>query len=58
MIEFIYDFCLLYKNDCDERFEIVELQTNNILILKNDQFAAIENKQLIAAKLLSKIREK
>ena len=58
MIEFIYDFCLLYKNDCDERFKVVELQIDNILILENDQFAAIENEQLITTKLLSKIRKK
>ena len=58
MIEFIYDFCLLYKNDCDERFEVIELQTDDTLILEDDQFAAIESEQLIAVKLLSKIRKK
>ena len=33
MIVCIYDSCLLYKNDCDQRFEIIKLQTDNTLIL-------------------------
>ena len=37
---------------------MIELQIDNILILEDDQFTAIESEQLIAAKLFSKIREK
>lgn len=52
-MELSYDFCLLYKNGNDKRFEVIELQTDDILILANDFFATIKEKKLKKAKLLA-----
>ena len=58
IMESTYDFCLLYINGNDKSFEIVGLQTDDILILPNDIFAAAKEKELKEAKLLAKDREK
>ena len=55
----IYNFCLLhidviFKN---KGFEIVNLQTDNTLILTNEHFAEIEKTELHRAKLLIKLRK-
>ena len=51
MTKSIYDPCLLYKY---EPFGIVSLQTDNILILTNNTFVAIEEKAIKIAKLMTK----
>ena len=49
-----YDSCLLIKSSS---FEIVDLQTNNTLILKAFEFANAEKKAIKTAKFLIKERE-
>lgn len=58
MIEFSYDFCLFYIDSNDKSFGVVSLQTDNILILINDIFAATKEKELKKGKLLAKNRKK
>ncbi len=58
MIESTYDSCLLYIAVSNKSFGVVGLQTDNTLILTDDIFAAIKEKELKEAKLLAKDREK
>jgi hypothetical protein len=72
MIESTFDSCLLHINQFNQiefiefinqsnfinHFEIVDLQTDDTLILADDKFAALEEKKLIRAHLTSKKREK
>ncbi len=58
MMESTYDSCLLYTDGSNKGFGVVGLQTDNILILANDIFAAVKEKELKEAKLLAKDREK
>ena len=51
-----YDPCLLYTNK--KGFEVVGLQIDDTLILKNETFANAENFHLHEAKLLAKEKEK
>ena len=39
-------------------FGIVSIQTNNIIILKNDQFSALKEDELVKANLIAKLKEK
>jgi hypothetical protein len=72
MIESTFDSCLLRINQINQiefiefinqsnfisHFEIVSLQTDDTLILADDEFAALKEKKLIRAHLTSKKREK
>ena len=51
-----YDPCLLYRND-ESSFGIIGLQTDDTLILANQEFARLEQAKIEAEKLLSKDRE-
>ena len=52
-----YDPCLLYINKKGKGFEIVELQIDDTLILKNETFANVENFHFRKTKLLAKDRD-
>ena len=51
-----YDSCFLYINKKGKGFEIVELQIDDTLILKDETFAKIENFHFHEIKLLAKNR--
>ena len=55
-----YDSCLLYTNPSkgDKGFEIVKLQIDDTLILKNETFANVENFHFHEVKLLAKKKKK
>ena len=55
MAQSTYDSCLLHTNT--NGFEVVGLQTDDTLMLADGKFAAAEEKELNAAKLLAKDRE-
>jgi 3-polyprenyl-4-hydroxybenzoate decarboxylase len=55
MTKSTYDFCLLFINQ--SAFELIEMQTNDTLMLKNDRFAELEESELKKAKLMFKKRE-
>jgi hypothetical protein len=55
-----YDFCLLFINQndsSDNAFELIEMQTNNTLMLRNDRFAELKESELKKSKLMFKKRE-
>ncbi len=53
-----YDSCLLFTKSINQRaFELIKMQTNNTLMLKDEQFAKLEEKELQKANLMSKNRE-
>ena len=54
MKQFTFDSCLLIKFTC---FEIIDLQTNNTLILKAFEFANAEKEEIKIVKFLIKERE-
>ena len=56
MAQSTYDSCLLHTNT--NGFGIVGLQTDDTLMLADRKFAAVEEQELNAAKLLAKDREK
>jgi hypothetical protein len=72
MIESTFDSCLLHINQINQiefiefinqlnfisHFEIVDLQTDDTLILADDEFVALKEKKLARAHLTSKKREK
>lgn len=58
MIEFTYDFYLLYTNSNKKNFRVVGIQINNILIIANDIFAITNEQELKNIKLLTKNRKK
>jgi hypothetical protein len=64
MIELIFDFCLLHIIQIESalnfinQFEVINIQTNDTLILANDEFAALEENELARAHLTFKRREK
>jgi hypothetical protein len=65
MIESTFDSCLLHIKFIESlnqsnisHFEIVDLQTDDTLILANDEFVALKEKKLARAHLTSKKREK
>jgi hypothetical protein len=57
MIESTFDSCLLHIEFINH-FELVDLQTDDTLILADDEFVALEEKELARAHLTSKRREK
>jgi L-fucose mutarotase/ribose pyranase (RbsD/FucU family) len=68
MIESTFDSCLLHINQINQfefinqsyfiLFEIVDLQTDDTLILADEKFVALEENELIRAHLTFKKREK
>jgi hypothetical protein len=56
MIESTFDPCLLYSTN--QNFGVVGLQTDDTLIIADDDFADQEENELALAKLMSKKREK
>jgi hypothetical protein len=58
MIESTFDSCLLHIFEFINQFEIVSLQTDDTLILADDEFASLEEKKLVRAHLTFKKREK
>jgi hypothetical protein len=56
MTKSTYDFCLLFINQ-NESFEVIEMQTDDTLMLKDDHFAELEESELKKAKLMFKKRE-
>ncbi len=65
MIQFTYDLCLLYKTlFVDKTFDksiisdLVEMQTDDILLLANQTFAALKKETIKSAKIMIKNRER
>ena len=58
MQQSIYDSCLLYTNQKNKGFEVIDLQIDDTLILKNEIFANVENFHLHETKLFAKEKEK
>ncbi len=55
MTKSTYDLCLLFINR--SFFELIEMQTDDILMLRNDRFAELKENELKKAKLIFKKRE-
>jgi hypothetical protein len=57
MTKSTYNLCLLFINQSSSNlinqsgFELIEMQTNNTLMLKDDRFAELEENELKKAKL-------
>jgi hypothetical protein len=68
MVESIFDFCLLHIIQIESiefidqtfinRFEVIDIQTDDTLILADDEFVTLEENELARAHLTSKRREK
>ncbi len=58
MIESTFNLCLLHIIDNQTAFETVEMQTNDTLMLANDQFADLKENELQKVNLTFKNREK
>jgi hypothetical protein len=56
MIESTFDFCLLHIEFI--HFEIVDIQTDDTLILANDEFVTLKENELTRARLMFKKRKK
>jgi hypothetical protein len=56
MIESTFDFCLLHIEFI--HFEVVDIQTDDTLILADDEFVTLEQNELDRARLTFKKREK
>ncbi len=65
MTKSTYDFCLLFINQNESSnnfinqsiFELIEMQTDDMLMLKDDRFAELEESELKKAKLMFKKRK-
>ncbi len=60
MMKSTYDSCLLFINQNDPSsnvFGLIEMQTDDTLMLRDDRFAELEESELKKAKLMSKKRE-
>ncbi len=65
MTKLTYDFCLLFINQNESSsnfinqsiFELIKMQTNDTLMLKNDRFAELKEIELKKTKLMIKKRE-
>jgi hypothetical protein len=69
MIESIFDFCLLHIIQIELiefinqlnfiiHFEVIDIQTDDTLILANDEFVTLKQNELVRARLTFKQREK
>ena len=57
MITFIFNPCFLIITT-GIPFGIVSMQTNNIIILKDDQFSVLKKDELVKVNLIIKLKEK
>jgi hypothetical protein len=57
MVISIYDPCLLVTI-IEDRFNIVRMQTNDIIILADEHFSTLEENKLLNAKFIAKPKEK
>ena len=57
MTTFIYNLCF-FITTIGILFGIVNMQTNNIIILKNDQFLALKENELVKVNFIIKLKEK
>ena len=57
MTTFIFDPCFLITTT-GTPFRIVGIQTNNIIILRDNQFLALKEDKLIKVNLIIKLKEK
>jgi hypothetical protein len=57
MIESTFDLCLLHIEFINH-FEVIDIQTDDTLILADDEFVTLEENELARAHLTSKKREK
>jgi hypothetical protein len=57
MIESTFDSCLLHIEFINH-FEVISIQTDDTLILADDEFVTLEENELARAHLTSKKREK
>jgi hypothetical protein len=57
MIQFTYDFCLLYKLDINLS-DVVNMQTDDILLLADQSFVVLEKETIKSAKIMIKDRER
>ena len=57
MKTFTYDLCLLIIIT-DDSFDLIEMQTNDIIILTNDRFNALKENELKKINFLAKSKEK
>jgi hypothetical protein len=60
MTKSTYDFCLLFINHSDSlsnAFGLIEMQTDDTLMLKDERFAELEESELKKAKLMFKKRK-
>jgi hypothetical protein len=51
-----YDLCLLFINQ-NESFKVIEMQTNDTLMLEDDRFAELKENEVKKAKLMFKKRK-
>jgi hypothetical protein len=64
MIESIFDLCLLHITQIESalnfinQFEVIDIQTDDTLILADDEFVTLEQNELNRARLIFKQREK
>ena len=54
---FIFNLCFFIRT-IGTLFRIISIQINNIIILKNDQFSALKENELVKANLIAKLKEK
>jgi hypothetical protein len=57
MTTFIFNPCFLITT-IGTLFKIVGMQTNNIIILGDDQFSTLKENELVKANLIIKLKEK
>ena len=53
-----YDPCLLVIKQDSDLFGVVGMQTDNTLILCDDQFSKLEEEELAKARFIAKLKEK
>ncbi len=56
MTKSTYDLCLLFINQ-NESFQLIKMQTDDTLMLRNDRFAELKENELKKAKLTFKKRK-
>jgi hypothetical protein len=53
----IFNLCFLITTIVT-LFRIISIQTNDIIIIKNDQFLALKENELVKVKLIIKLKKK
>ena len=57
IITFIFNLCF-FITTIGTPFGIISIQTNNTIILKNDQFLALKKDELVKVNFITKLKEK